>query len=130
VTDIFARFNQHCNVPYRQTAVIPSNMTFHNKPSTNSRFMTCERRSHVPCRGGSWDFLKEELVLKLFAFKTISFIFLQRMHLRYHITNTFIRIFNLIFVKISCGLAIPSSLSAPPVGTTAFCHTVTFGLVY
>jgi len=88
-------------------------MIFHNKPSTNSRFMTRELRRRVQCRGGSWDFLKVELVPKLFAFKTISCTFLQRMYLRYRVTNTFIQIFSLIFVKISCGLATPSSPISP-----------------
>jgi hypothetical protein len=115
---------------YRQTLVTPSNMVFHNKPSTNSRFVTCERIRRAPCRGGSWQFLKLELVLKLFAFKTISCIFLQRMYLRYLLMKTFIRILSLIFVKISYRRATHTSLSTPPVGTTAFCPTVTLGLVH
>ena len=67
---------------------------------------------------------------KLFAFKTISRTFLQRLYLRYLLTKTFIRTFSSIFVTISHGRATPSSLSTPPVGTTAFCHTVTLGLVH
>jgi hypothetical protein len=165
---------------FRQTAVTPSSMIFHNMLSATSRLMTCERIRRAPCRGGSWDFLKVVLVLKLLAFKTISCTFLQRMYLRHLLTKTFILTFILIFVKISYGRTAPSSLSnvrtapsslsnvrtapsslsngrtapsslsngrtapsslsygrtapsslsTPPVGTTAFCHTVTLGLVH
>jgi hypothetical protein len=43
---LFSRF--YPTLMYQQAVATPSNMIFHNKPSTNSRFMTCERRRRHP----------------------------------------------------------------------------------